>query len=261
MFNGNRHLPAVTSIAAALILSLVPATHATAVAKKPRKAAWFSDGTPNCAVLKCVALTYDDGPTKYTGATLDALSAGGARATFYVLGRRARLNQRTLKRIHREGHELGNHSYTHRPFVRLTNEKIAEEFRLSDAPIVKVTGKKPATFRPPYGSTNRRVRSQLDRPAILWDVDTLDWLHQDRSKMIKSVKRDVRPGSIILMHDTHPATPQATPGIIWALKQQGYRFVTVSTLLRSRKPKAGKRYRNLRPAGTVPKTWKWKRTR
>lgn len=203
---------ATLALAAATLASALPAAASAKPAKEPQKvSAWYPDGHPNCAVLKCVALTYDDGPTQYTGDVLDALSAGRARATFYVMGRRASKNPKALQRMVREGHELGNHSYTHPPFVRLTNDEIAEEFKRSDAVFVKAVGRKPATFRPPYGSFNARVLAQLDRPAITWDVDTLDWLHKNPSKMITAVKEQVQPGSIILMHDTHPAAVQATP--------------------------------------------------
>lgn len=240
-------------VAAASVLALTP------TASEAGSSSWLPNGEPNCAVLKCVALTYDDGPSQYTGKVLDALSAGGARATFYVLANPARQNKKMLQRIHREGHEVGNHSVSHRPFVRLTNWRIRYELRQTDKSIRQAIGSKPATVRPPYGSLNARVLRQLDRPAILWDVDTLDWQHNDPSKVIQAVKRDVRPGSIILMHDTKKASANATPGVIWALKQRGYRFVTVSTLLRAQKPKAGKKYRHLRPAGTTPKTWSWQK--
>lgn len=192
-------------------------------------------GKVDCAVVKCVALTFDDGPGPYTARLLDQLKAADAKATFFVLGPRVRAYPDVVRRQVAEGMAIGNHSFTHRQFTRLSAVQQAEELRRTDDALAAVGVSKPTLMRPPYGSYNATTKT-LGRSIILWDVDTLDWKHRNAQQSISIAMKQVKPGSIILMHDIHAASVDAVPGLIRELRKQGYTLVTVPQLLDNEKP-------------------------
>ncbi|MDR9796237.1 polysaccharide deacetylase family protein [Aeribacillus pallidus] len=180
---------------------------------------------------KIVALTFDDGPhPKYTTEILDLLKSYHAKATFFVIGQRVNFYPNIVKRIGSEGHEICNHSFSHKDFTTLKKEKILEEINMTDQEIFKASGLKANCVRPPYGAVNQKVRSAIEKPIILWTVDTLDWKTDDPKKVLKIVQAKTKNGSIILMHDIHSSTVEALKLILPYLKQQGYEFVTVSEI-------------------------------
>lgn len=203
----------------------------------------------DCTKVKCVALTFDDGPGPKTTKVLDALKTADARATFFVVGPNTVARPQVLKRMSAEGHEIGNHTWNHRLLTSLGEKAIQNELDSTDTAISKVVGHGPTVTRPPYGAKNATTNRLTRTPVILWDVDTLDWKHRSTSKTVASALNDTRPGSIVLMHDIHPSTVAAVPKILSGLKKQGYHFVTVSELLESKHPKAGVAYGN----GPAPK--------
>ncbi|GAA4372716.1 polysaccharide deacetylase family protein [Paeniglutamicibacter cryotolerans] len=203
----------------------------------------------NCTKVKCVALTFDDGPGPKTTKVLDALKAADARATFFVVGPNAVARPRVLKRMAAEGHEIGNHTWNHRLLTSLDEKAIQNELDSTDTAISKAVGRGPTVTRPPYGAKNPTTNRLTRTPVVLWNVDTLDWKHRSTSKTVASALNDTRPGSIVLMHDIHPSTVAAVPAILAGLKKKGYHFVTVSELLESNHPKAGVAYSN----GPAPK--------
>ncbi len=181
---------------------------------------------------KYVALTFDDGPFKtVTPRILDTLAKYNARATFFVLGFRAKEHPELLKRAVAEGHEIGSHSYGHPRFTELSPEKMAEELRKTDEVVANATGKVPAVFRPPYGEYNDTVKATVNKPIITWSVDTRDWEHQNPDMILERVQQLAKNGSIILMHDTLPTTAEGLELVLQWLSEQGYEFVTVSELL------------------------------
>lgn len=181
---------------------------------------------------KYVALTFDDGPFEtVTPRILDILKKYNARATFFVLGFRAKEHPEILKRAVAEGHEIGSHSYGHPRFTELSPAKMAEELRKTDEVVANATGKVPAVFRPPYGEYNETVKATVDKPIITWSVDTRDWEHQNPAMILENIQRLVKNGSIILMHDTLPTTAEGLESVLKWLSEQGYEFVTVSELL------------------------------
>ncbi|MDO5630177.1 MAG: polysaccharide deacetylase family protein [Mobilicoccus sp.] len=188
----------------------------------------------NCAVAKCVALTFDDGPGPYTPRLLDTLKRTSTKATFFVLGNATTARPATVKRAAREGHVIGNHGWDHRQFTRLSAAAQRDQVRRTASAIVKAGATAPRLVRPPYGSFNKATRA-LGAPLVLWDVDPLDWKYRSVSSVTTRVMQGVRPGSIVLLHDVHGTTVDAVPGIIAQLKAKGYTLVTVPELLRSQK--------------------------
>ncbi|CAL9340128.1 hypothetical protein SUDANB121_00261 [Nocardiopsis dassonvillei] len=187
-------------------------------------------GTLDCSRLKCVALTFDDGPGEETERLLDMLAEYDARATFYVLGSLVSEFPEVVERTHAEGHEMGNHSWKHDDLAGKSEAGVADDIRRTNEAVREVTGSDPLTIRPPYGSLNGTVRKAVDQPLILWDVDTMDWRSRDTAKVAGHALEHTVPGSVVLFHDIHPSTVDAVPEVLEGLHRQGYHFVTVTDL-------------------------------
>lgn len=180
-----------------------------------------------------VALTFDDGPHAYlTPRILNILRRERVPATFYVTGWRVRKWPGIARRIVREGHEIGNHGWSHRALSRLSNAAIRHEIVRTEHMVRRVTGVTPRMVRPPFGAVSRRVRRAAGRALACWHVDSLDWRRQNTGRILHRVLRLTasRRNAVILLHDTIPATARALPQIIRALKRRGYRFVRASRL-------------------------------
>ena len=159
--------------------------------------------TSHAAALPVVYLTFDDGPSAYTNAMLDVLGANGAKATFFVVGREVGARKSTVARIRRNGHAVGNHSWNHTSFTRLTAAQIRDQVNRTDQAIRDATGRGTTCVRPPYGAVNSAVRSTLSgmgKATKLWTVDTRDWSGKSTSEIVASL-RTARNGSVVLMHD------------------------------------------------------------
>lgn len=183
-----------------------------------------------------IALTFDDGPhPRNTPRLLDILRQRNIKATFYVIGKSVNLYPEIARRIVAEGHEIGNHTYNHPNLTRLSNSKVREELNITREAIIRATGVKPRTMRPPYGAlrTNQRqmIKSEYGYPTILWDVDPLDWKRPGTAVVKSRILNGTRSGSIVLAHDLHSTTVDAMPTTLDALLAKGFRFVTVSQLL------------------------------
>ncbi|MGR6901060.1 polysaccharide deacetylase family protein [Glutamicibacter sp. BSL13] len=196
----------------------------------------------DCREAKCVALTFDDGPGASTGYLLDSLKKEGVPATFFVVGPNAQARPQLLQRMQAEGHQIGNHTFSHRSLPALASSEVAKELLRTDEAISSATGYSSTLVRPPYGAHNKDVDRIVTSPLILWDVDTLDWKHRNTNKTISTAMDEVRPGSIILMHDIHASTVAAVPGLIRQLKDKGYTPVRVDQLFAHSKLSAGKAY-------------------
>ncbi|WP_371578590.1 polysaccharide deacetylase family protein [Streptomyces sp. NBC_01314] len=194
----------------------------------------------DCRKVKCVALTFDDGPVTDTQRLLRLLNERDVRATFYAVGTNVQKNPSTVKTAAKAGHQIGNHSWDHADLTKLSAAKIKSQFSRTDTVIKQATGTKPTTVRAPYGAHNAAVRSAAGRPLVHWSVDTLDWKYRDSARLIKYVNAETRPGDIVLMHDIHKTTVDAVPGIIKALKARGFSFVTVDQLFAPAKLPTGK---------------------
>ena len=180
---------------------------------------------------KKVALTFDDGPhPTNTLEILELLDKHDAKATFFMLGNRVDFYPDIAKVIAEKGHELGNHTWTHKDLTTLGQEEISEEVAVTNEVIRNATGEEPTVFRPPYGAVDDHVREVRGRPPTLWTIDTLDWKSRDPNQIVKIVEDNVRDGSVILMHDIHETTVTAVERILSSLEKEGYEFVTVSEI-------------------------------
>ncbi len=188
---------------------------------------------------RCVALTYDDGPGARTPELLDALAEYDARATFFVTGRPVMEHPHTVRRAYAEGHEIANHTLDHSDLAGLGEGGVRHELDVVQALVYRETGHTMNLMRPPYGSTDEGVASvtaNMGLAQILWSVDPLDWKDRDASVVHDRVMAGASEGAIILMHDIHGTTIDASRTIIRELDARGYTMVTVSQLLGTTTP-------------------------
>lgn len=179
---------------------------------------------------KVVALTFDDGPSKYTPQILDCLERYGATATFFATGNSVYAYPDVLRRASRAGMEIGNHTMNHQRLTSVSASVVLSQVNSNADVIEKVTGVRPTIVRPPYGSYNSSVIQTVNLPFILWSIDTLDWKTRNAQKTIDAVLSDVSDGDIILMHDLYVPTVQATEVLVPALMERGFDVVSVSEL-------------------------------
>lgn len=198
----------------------------------------FSKGTKN---QKVIALSFDDGPhPTYTVQILDILKEYDIKATFFVLGIHAEKYPEIIKRQVAEGHEIGNHSYSHIDMRKATKKQIKEEFEKTQEIIYSISNIKPKLFRPPYGNYNNdviEVVSSDEIQIVLWTFyqDSKDWSNPGVDTIVNTTLSKVQNGDIILLHDyvykKESHTVEALKIIIPSLIEKGYKFVTISELL------------------------------
>lgn len=185
----------------------------------------------DCARVACLALTFDDGPhSEVTPRVLDALERYGAKATFFIIGSRAASHSDLVRLIHSKGHEIGNHTWSHRNLSKLSPQEVQDEVFLAQNAIASTGVPAPTLLRPPYGAVNSVALSHIPMSVIKWSVDPKDWLSRDAEQIAAHVLAHARPGAIVDLHDIYSATADAVEPILATLSQT-YQLVTVSELL------------------------------
>ncbi len=185
---------------------------------------------------KLVALTFDDGPHyAYTKQVLDTLDKHNAKGTFFMLGSRVAGQEALLRRSLDSGHQLANHSFSHKNFNANDQEVVASQIFETNQEIKRATGlESKIMIRPPYGNANEEVLKNNDHTFVNWTVDSYDWHDKDASKICSVVKNHVFDGSIVLMHDIYQTSADALDCFVEDLVNEGYKLVTVEELLKSR---------------------------
>jgi peptidoglycan/xylan/chitin deacetylase (PgdA/CDA1 family) len=183
-----------------------------------------------------VALTFDDGPHhSLTPHLMDILASRGVRATFYVIGNRSVRHPQVLQRLAAEGHEIGNHTWSHPSLSGLSDRAILSQIDRTNQAVYDIVGRPPVTMRPPYGNLTPRQRRMLfdtrGLPTVLWSIDPEDWRRPGSAVVTQRIVGRAHPGAVILAHDIQSATVRAMPATIDGLIARGYGFVTVSELL------------------------------
>src|SRR6266487_208471 len=202
-----------------------------------------------------IAMTFDDGPSAaLTPKLLDLLAAHHIKATFFVIGENVAEHPEIVARAAREGHEIGNHSWSHPNLAKMSEEAVRGQLRRTDDGIKNATGMGPTLLRPPYGSITARekhwIHDEFGYDIILWDVDPYDWKRPGPAVVRARILNETRPGSIVLAHDIHPGTIEAMPSTFDALEAKGFKFVTVSELIRMAAARPS--HLSPQPGGNVP---------
>ncbi|WP_068773486.1 polysaccharide deacetylase family protein [Paenibacillus sp. FJAT-26967] len=195
-----------------------------------------------------IALTFDDGPDlKFTPQILDILREHRVKATFFVIGSRAKAHPELIRRMVREGHVVGNHSFSHPYFPKLSEDKFAAQIMDTQYILKPLTGYSPKLIRPPYGAISEdQVKWIANRQLLIvnWDVDSLDWKGLASQEVIQNVQGHAHAGSVVLQHsaggtEKHnlSGTVEALPQLIRHFRAEGYKLVTIPELLQTTKSK------------------------
>ena len=184
---------------------------------------------------KTVALTFDDGPDTMTGKVLDVLGKHGVKATFFFVGSKAEGHRDVVRRIVEEGHTVGNHTWSHGwDFPLMPRCRVETELERTSEEIYRMTGKRPALFRPPFGVTNpiigRAVRAR-SLVTVGWNVRSLDTVDgTPREKVLRRIVRKLRPGSVILLHDRCGDSDRLLEMLLDHLDENGFKVVTLEEM-------------------------------
>ncbi|MCL2364254.1 MAG: polysaccharide deacetylase family protein [Defluviitaleaceae bacterium] len=183
-----------------------------------------------------IALTFDDGPSRYTVQILDTLAAHNAQATFFVLGNRVIQHPHITRRIVHDGHELLGHSWSHRDMTSQNRDNVADAINRTSSVLYGVGGVRTNLFRPPYGAFNARVRevaAELGYAIVMWTVDPQDWRlsNQCANFLYNHIINNAYDGAIVVLHDVFATTADAMEYVIPRLIADGFELVTVTELL------------------------------
>ena len=185
---------------------------------------------------KVVALTFDDGPTKNTDAILTLLDDYQVKATFFLIGKDIEGQPEEARKIAEAGHQIGNHTYSHKRMVLKSPAFIKHEIEKTDDLIADIGYTESIVVRPPYGKKLIGFPYYLNkhkRETITWNLEP-DTFFTQADEKVRYVKENIRPGSIILMHPMYDSTGnelQAIEKILQTLMDEGYTFVTIDELL------------------------------
>jgi peptidoglycan/xylan/chitin deacetylase (PgdA/CDA1 family) len=186
---------------------------------------------------KEIAISFDDGPAnEYTPAILDILRENNIQAAFFCIGKRIEGNEKIFKSVHEQGHIIGNHSFSHATWFDLFSaKKMLADMKMMDDAMKKITGLSPKLFRPPYGVTNPNLKKAIidgKYISVGWNIRSLDTVIKDEDKLMKKVTSAVKPGSIILFHDTSKTTLNILPAFIKHLLAEGYEITRLDKMLK-----------------------------
>jgi peptidoglycan/xylan/chitin deacetylase (PgdA/CDA1 family) len=186
--------------------------------------------------LKEIAITFDDGPhAEFTPKVLAALAEFGAPAAFFVIGRNIRGNEDLLRRIHGEGHEIGNHTFTHSYFIDFEDSTgFQDELNRTTDAIQEVIGRRSSLFRPPYGVTTPELAdayAAVDGHVVGWNVRSFDTTYLGEDNIAERVLKGIKPGAVVLFHDTSDKTVSVLKRTLRFAQQNGFKVVSLERLL------------------------------
>ena len=194
----------------------------------------------DCSKVKCVALTFDDGPSPYTDRLLQILNDNDAKSTFFLIGNKVAANPAGAKRIADAGMEVGNHTWEHPNMTTIPPEDIPAQFSKANDAIQAATGQRPKLTRTAGGLINDAVLAAAKNQGLAdinWDVIPFDWANDSNTAATRfMLMTQIKPNSVVLFHDTYSSTVDLVEQFIPVLKHNGYHMVTVSQLLGPREP-------------------------
>lgn len=184
---------------------------------------------------KVVSLTFDDGPdSRYTPLVLDVLKKYGVRAAFFCIGRKAEAHPALVDRMVREGHLIGNHSWSHKgSFPFFSCRKMEEELQRTGKVLEQISGQPVPFFRPPFGVTNPVVAAVVKKMNLKvtgWSIRSFDTRNEPVEKVLARIQRQLKPGAVILLHDRLPQSGELAERLLQYLRQENYEVVRVDEM-------------------------------
>lgn len=219
---------------------------------------------------KLAALTFDDGPSAQSAQILDVLARHEAKATFFMNSHSYQRYADQIRRMVREGHQIGNHTLNHPELSKCSDALIRQEVGGMAQALTQVTGLAGTGdtgfyLRPPFGSMNKGAAAVAGVPVIMWSVDSMDWSHKSVSHLVNQVGSEIRNGDIILVHETVKTTAQGLDALLTKLESRGFELVTVEELFwrRGITPQAGQIYYHAKNTGVdlCPRALYWDESR
>ena len=194
----------------------------------------------DCSVVKCIALTFDDGPSPYTDRLLQILKDNDAKATFFEIGNKVAANPAGAKHVVDAGMELGSHTWEHPNMTTIPPEDIPAQFSKASDAIQAATGQRPVLVRTAGGLINDQVLAEAGKQGLAdinWDVIPFDWANDSNTAATRyMLMSQIKPGVVVLFHDTYSSTVDLVEQFIPVLKANGYHLVTVTQMLGPRAP-------------------------
>jgi len=194
----------------------------------------------DCTAVKCVALTFDDGPSPYTDRLLQILRDNAAKATFFMIGNKVAANPAGARRVADAGMEIGNHTWEHPNMTTIPPEDIPSQLSKANDAITAATGQIPKLFRTAGGLINDNVLAAAKQQGLAdinWDVIPFDWMNDSNTAATTYMLRtQIKPNSVVLFHDTYSSTVDVVYQFIPVLRDNGYHLVTVTQMLGPRAP-------------------------
>ena len=228
----------------ALLLAVLPPSALTGYE------ALQADAPVDLPEQKLIALTFDDGPRRSTTTRLlDGLAERGVKATFFLIGRQIADNEDVVRRMDREGHQIGIHTFDHVQLTELNQADFDAQVETTRTLLKELLGHNDFLLRPPFGKWDEGVRTRAGCPIILWSIDPEDWDDKNTARVVEEVVSQARDGSIILLHDIYAQSVDAALQIVDRLHAEGYYFCTIDQLFAARgiSLKAGQVYWNAYP--------------
>lgn len=181
---------------------------------------------------KKIALTFDDGPHPYyTQQLLEGLKERNTIATFFVTGEHASLHPQVIQQIQKDGHLIGNHTFSHMQLTKKNREEYKKELLKTNELLKEITGEEIQYVRPPYGSWDKSFEKELNMFPVLWNIDPLDWCSSNPECIADRIICNIEENDIILMHDYYDTSVTAALRVVDELTEEGYTFVTVDEIL------------------------------
>lgn len=181
---------------------------------------------------KIIALTFDDGPSEITPQLLELLDKYEIKATFFMLGKKAKQYPEIVYQVFEKGHLVANHTYSHEKMRKTKTGDYINSLNKTNDVLEEITGIRPDYFRPPHGNISPIKLKQIPMICVNWNLDTIDWKYQDAENLSNRIEKRVKDGSIILMHDKFSSTIEGLENTIITLLDEGYSFATVDEILR-----------------------------
>ena len=184
---------------------------------------------------KWIALSFDDGPAELTNTVLDILKANQAEAAFFLIGKKIPGNDALLKRMVQEGHIIGNHSFSHHPLFDLFGSgKMLNDMTAMNQLVKNITGLTPRFFRPPYGVTNPNLKKAVMSGGFIsigWSIRSYDTVIKNPHRLLSKILSGLKPGAILLLHDTSETTVAILPELLKAIQQKGFQIIRLDKMV------------------------------
>jgi peptidoglycan/xylan/chitin deacetylase (PgdA/CDA1 family) len=182
-----------------------------------------------------IAVSFDDGPDEYSSRLLDILQENKVEAAFFCIGKKIPGNEDLISRLIGDGHIIGNHSFSHHPLFDLfSSRRMLNDIKQMNSQVENITGLSPRFFRPPYGVTNPHLKKAVMQAGMIsigWSVRSYDTVIRNQKRLLDKIRSALKPGAILLLHDTSETTVAILPDLLKTIRDQGYQIIRLDKMI------------------------------